>query len=40
MREVVMAQLKPKLRVSKRQLQKHVEELIALAKTVTPDVQA
>lgn len=35
-----MAQLKTKLRVSKRQLQKYVDELIALAKTVTPDVQA
>jgi hypothetical protein len=31
--------MKPK-RISKRQLQKYLEELIALAKTVTPDVEA
>ncbi len=32
--------MKTKLRVSKKQLQKHVADLIALAKTITPDVQA
>jgi hypothetical protein len=31
--------MKPK-RISKRQLQKYIEELIALAKSVTPDVEA
>lgn len=31
--------MKTKLRITKRQLQKHLDELIALAKTVTPDVQ-
>ena len=29
-----------KPRISKKQLQQHLNELIALAKTVTPDVQA
>jgi hypothetical protein len=31
--------MKPK-RISKKQLQKYIDELIALAKTVTPDVEA
>jgi hypothetical protein len=32
--------VKSKQAISKRQLQKHLQELIALAKTVTPDVHA
>ncbi len=32
--------MKPKLRISKRQLQKYLDELIALAQTATTDVKA
>lgn len=32
--------MNPKTRISKKQLHKHLDELIALAKTVAPEVQA
>ncbi len=32
--------MKTKSRISKKQLQKHLDELIGLAKTFTPDVKA
>jgi len=31
--------MKPKRKISKKQLQQHLKELIDLAKTVTPDVE-